>query len=97
VPRDPFIREKFTKEQTAARKLAKEYFQRYPKDRYQTEVENWRHLQSANIEFTMKRLREPIEAGDQIRRRIASRKAAGWKRPFQRSDSFAPRSPARHA
>jgi hypothetical protein len=28
---------------------------------YQTEVESWRHLQSANIEFTMTRLREPIE------------------------------------
>ena len=25
----------------------------------QTEVESWRNLQSANIEFTMKRLREP--------------------------------------
>jgi hypothetical protein len=29
------------------------------RDRYQTEVESWRNLQSANIEFTMKRLREP--------------------------------------
>jgi hypothetical protein len=47
-------------EHTAARKLAKEYFERYPKDRYQT-VESSRNLQSANIEFTMKRLREPIE------------------------------------
>jgi hypothetical protein len=28
-----------------------------------TEVESWRHLQSQNIEFTMKRLREPVEAG----------------------------------
>jgi len=37
-----------------------EYFERFPKDRYQTEVESWRHLQSQNIEFTMKRLREPI-------------------------------------
>jgi hypothetical protein len=55
---DPFIREKFTREHTAARKLANEYFQRYPKERYQTEVESWRNLQSANIEFTMKRLRE---------------------------------------
>jgi hypothetical protein len=27
------------------------------------EVEGWRHLQSDNIEFTMKRLREPIEGG----------------------------------
>jgi hypothetical protein len=52
---DPFIREKFTKERSAARKLAAEYFQRFPKDRYQTEVESWRNLQSANIEFTMKR------------------------------------------
>jgi hypothetical protein len=65
MPRDPFIREKFTKEHTAARKLAKEYFERHPKDRYQTQVESWHHLRSANIEFTMKRLREPIEAGDQ--------------------------------
>jgi hypothetical protein len=46
-----------------ARKLAAEYFQRFPKERYQTEVESWRHLQSQNIEFTMKRLREPIEGG----------------------------------
>jgi hypothetical protein len=45
----------------AARELAKEYFERYPKDQYQTEVESWRNLQSANIEFTMKRLREPID------------------------------------
>jgi len=60
MPRDLFIREKFTKERTAARKHAKEYFQRFPKDRYQTEVESWRDLQSSNIEFTMKRLREPL-------------------------------------
>jgi len=38
-----------------------EYFEKYPKERYQTEVESWRKLQSDNIEFTMKRLREPIE------------------------------------
>jgi hypothetical protein len=50
MPRDPFIREKFTREHTAARKLATEYFRRFPKDRYQTEVESWRNLQSANIE-----------------------------------------------
>jgi hypothetical protein len=61
VTRDPFIREKFTKERSAARTFAKEYLERYPKDRYQTEIENWRNIQSANIEFTMKRLREPIE------------------------------------
>jgi hypothetical protein len=32
MPRDPFIREKFTKERTAAKKLAAEYFERFPKD-----------------------------------------------------------------
>jgi hypothetical protein len=41
---DPFIREKFTKERTAARTFAQEYFEKYPKDRYQTEVESWHHL-----------------------------------------------------
>jgi hypothetical protein len=44
-----------------ARRLAKEYFEKYPKDRYQTEVESWRKLQSENIEFVMKRLREPVK------------------------------------
>jgi hypothetical protein len=29
-----------------------------------TEVESWRNLQSANIEFTMKRLRDPITPGE---------------------------------
>jgi hypothetical protein len=62
MPRDPFIREKFTKLRQDARKLAAEYFERYSKDRYLTEVKCWRHLQSDNIEFTIKRLREPIEA-----------------------------------
>jgi hypothetical protein len=37
--------------------------ERFPKARYLTAVESWRHLQSDNIEFTMKRLREPIEDG----------------------------------
>jgi hypothetical protein len=57
MPRDRYIREKFTRDLSFARQLAREYFQRYPKDRYQTEVESWR--QSHNIEFTMKRLRAP--------------------------------------
>ncbi len=60
MPRDPYIRQKFTRDRTYARKLAAEYFERFPKDRYRTEVESWRELQSQNIEFTMKRLREPI-------------------------------------
>jgi hypothetical protein len=62
MPKDPYIREKYTKDRTAARRHAEAYFQRFPKDRYQTEVESWRELQSQNIEFTMKRLREPVES-----------------------------------
>ena len=62
--KDPFIREKFTRLRSAARQLAAEYLERFPKDRYLTEVESWRHLQSDNIEFTLKRLREPIDAGN---------------------------------
>jgi len=42
MTKDPFIREKFTKEQSHARQHAKEYFECYPKDRYQTVVESWR-------------------------------------------------------
>ncbi|HWO40093.1 MAG TPA: hypothetical protein VNO32_65860 [Candidatus Acidoferrum sp.] len=61
MTKDPFIREKFTKEQSHARQHAKEYFECYPKDRYQTVVESWRELQSRNIEFTMKRLRQPLK------------------------------------
>jgi len=71
MPKDPFIREKFTKLRTAARKLAAEYFERYPKDRYLTEVEGWRHLQSDNIEFTIKRLREPIDSDNHRGRQLA--------------------------
>jgi hypothetical protein len=37
MPKDPFIREKFTRLRQAAKKLAMEYFKRFPKDRYQTE------------------------------------------------------------
>jgi hypothetical protein len=31
MPRDPFVREKFTRERTAAKKLAAEYLDRFPK------------------------------------------------------------------
>jgi hypothetical protein len=37
---NPFIHEKFTKDRTAARRFAAEYFERFPKDRYQTEVDS---------------------------------------------------------
>jgi hypothetical protein len=60
MPRDPFVREKFTRDLSFARQLAREYFERYPKDQYATEVESWRQIQSHNIEFVMKRLQEPV-------------------------------------
>ena len=58
MPHDPYIQEKFTRPLIAARELAKDYFERY-QDRYETKVETWREIQSYNIEFVMKRLREP--------------------------------------
>jgi hypothetical protein len=59
VPPDRYIREKFTRNIVAARELARDYFERYPKRQYETTVETWREIQSFNIEFFMKRLREP--------------------------------------
>jgi hypothetical protein len=68
MPGDPYIREKFTRDLSFARQLAREYFQRFPKDRFETQVESWRQIQSHNIEFVMKRLREPkIPSGLQTR------------------------------
>jgi hypothetical protein len=62
MPKDPYIREKFTRNIIASREQAREYFKNYPKDRYETVVETWREVQSYNIEFVMKRLREPIDS-----------------------------------
>jgi len=59
MPRDPYVRDKFTREIRTARQVAREYLKRYPKDRFDTQVESWRDLQSYNIEFVMKRLRDP--------------------------------------
>ena len=64
MPTDPFVREKFTRESSTARGVVREYFKRFPKEQFQTELETWHYLPSQTIEFTMKRLREPIEAGD---------------------------------
>jgi hypothetical protein len=61
MPTDPFIREKFTRESSTARRAVREYFKRYPKEQFQTEIESWRYLPSQTIEFIMKRLREPVK------------------------------------
>jgi len=59
MPRDPYVRDKFTREIQTARQVARDYLKRYPKDRYDTVVESWADIQCSNIEFVMKRLREP--------------------------------------
>jgi hypothetical protein len=61
MPQDPFIREKFTRESSIARRAVREYFKRYPKEQFLTELEIWRYLPSQTIEFTIKRLRDPVD------------------------------------
>ena len=61
MPSDPFIREKFTRESSTARRAVREYFKRYPKEQFLTEIETWRYLPSQTIEFVMKRLRDPVD------------------------------------
>ena len=40
MPLDPYIREKYTREVKTARAVARDYFERFPKDRYETSVES---------------------------------------------------------
>jgi len=51
-----FRRETFTLPREAARATAREFFARYPKAAYMTEIESWRELPGDRIEFTMRRL-----------------------------------------
>jgi hypothetical protein len=56
VRADSFRRETFALPREAAREKAKEFFRRFPKAAYQTEIESWRVLPDDCIEFTMRRL-----------------------------------------
>jgi hypothetical protein len=49
-------RETFTLPREEAREKAREFFTRFPKAAYMTEVESWRELADGQIEFTMRRL-----------------------------------------
>ena len=49
-------RDTFTLPRDAAREKAREWFKRFPKAAYMTEVEKWRELADGQIEFTMRRL-----------------------------------------
>lgn len=49
-------RETFTLPRAEARDKAREWFARFPKAAYMTEIESWRELEDDHIEFTMRRL-----------------------------------------
>jgi hypothetical protein len=49
-------RETFRLPRDKAREIARDWFDRYPKAAYLTEVESWRVLDDGRIEFTMRRL-----------------------------------------
>jgi hypothetical protein len=51
-----FRRETFTLPREAARTKAREWFDRFPKAAYATEIEFWRELSDGRIEFTIRRL-----------------------------------------
>ena len=53
---DGFRRESFTLPREKAREKAREWFRRFPKAAYMTEIESWRELDDGAIEFTMRRL-----------------------------------------
>lgn len=53
---DGFRRDTFSLPREAARAKAREFFARYPKAAYMTEIESWRELPDDAIEFTMRRL-----------------------------------------
>ena len=53
---DMWRRETFALPRLDARAKAREFFERYPKAAYMTEVEFWRELGDGRIEFTMRRL-----------------------------------------
>lgn len=56
-PDDGFLRETFTLPRAAARTRARDFFTRFPKAAYMSQVESWRELPGGDIEFTMRRLR----------------------------------------
>ncbi len=51
-----FVRETYRMTRMDARAKAREWFDRYPKAAYWTQVESWRVLDNDVIEFTMRRL-----------------------------------------
>jgi hypothetical protein len=54
---DGFVREQFIQPREDARRTARAFLDRFPKQAYMSEVERWRELPDGSIEFTMRRLR----------------------------------------
>lgn len=56
MPRDGFLRETFVLSRSEARAKAQEWFSRWPKQAYWTEIESWFERPDDVIEFTIRRL-----------------------------------------
>jgi hypothetical protein len=56
LPRDGFLRETFLLPRLDARAKAREWFERWPKQAYWTEIESWCERPGDVIEFTIRRL-----------------------------------------
>lgn len=56
MPRDGFLRETFVLPRPDARAKAREWFERWPRQAYWTEIESWFERPGDQIEFTMRRL-----------------------------------------
>lgn len=54
--RDGFLRETYVLPRGDARAKAREWFERWPKQAYWTEIESWSERPGDQIEFTMRRL-----------------------------------------
>jgi hypothetical protein len=54
---DGFVREQFTQPREVARRTARAFLDRFPRQAYMSEVERWRELPDGSIEFTLRRLR----------------------------------------
>lgn len=55
-PKDGFVRETYTLPRPAAREKAREWFDRWPKQAYWTEIESWCERPDDVIQFTIRRL-----------------------------------------
>jgi len=54
--RGAWRRETYTLPRAEARDKARDYFLKFPKAAYMTEIESWRELSGDRIEFTIRRL-----------------------------------------